>query len=236
MEIPLIVSATLLGLAGAPHCTAMCAAPCAAAVGQGGWRANLGFHLGRLAGYAAVGGLAAASVATLAGWSELSPALRPLWVMLQAAALSLGLWLLVKGRQPAWMAAFGRTPPAPPVPHSSAVPGAPGWQTVKGPARAAVAGSLWVAWPCGLLQSALLVAAMGSSAATGALAMAGFALASAPGLLVGPWLARRMLGGAQAPARERLAVRAAGAMLVAFSGWALLHGVWHEVAAFCGLA
>ncbi len=227
MEIPLIASATLLGLAGAPHCTAMCAAPCAAALGQGGWRANLGFHLGRLAGYSAVGGLAAASVATLAGWSELSPALRPLWVMLHAAALSLGLWLLVQGRQPAWMSALGRTP---------AAPSAPGWQAVRGPTRAAVAGGLWVAWPCGLLQSALLVAAMGSSAATGALAMAGFALASAPGLLVGPWLARRLLSGAQGPARERLAVRVAGAMLAAFSGWALLHGVWHEVAAFCGLA
>lgn len=230
MEIPLIVSATLLGLAGAPHCTAMCAAPCAAALGQGGWRANLGFHLGRLAGYSAVGGLAAASVATLAGWSEVSPALRPLWVLLQAAALSLGLWLLLKGRQPGWMSQLGRTPAAP------VAPAAPGWQAVRGPARAAAAGSLWVAWPCGLLQSALLVAAMGSSAATGALAMAGFALASAPGLLVGPWLARRLLGGSPGQAHERLAVRAAGAMLVAFSGWALLHGVWHDVAVFCGLA
>lgn len=227
MEIPLIASATLLGLAGAPHCTAMCAAPCAAAVGHGGWRANLGFHLGRLAGYSAVGGLAAASVGTLAGWAEIAPALRPLWVMLHAAALSLGLWLLVKGRQPAWMSSLGRLPSTPP---------APGWQAVKGPARAVMAGGLWVAWPCGLLQSALLVAAMGSSAATGALAMAGFALASAPGLLVGPWIARRLLGGTHAGARERLAARAAGAMLLAFSGWALLHGVWHEVAVFCGLA
>lgn len=228
MEIPLIASAAFLGLAGAPHCTAMCAAPCAAAVGKGGWVANLGFHLARLAGYALAGGIAAASVGALAGWSQLAPALRPLWVLLHAAALMLGVWLLVKARQPAWLSALGRAPPS--------APDAAGWQTLKGPARAVAAGGLWVAWPCGLLHSALLVAAMGSSATTGALAMAGFALASAPGLLVGPWMARRLLGGTSSAARERLVARVAGVMLVAFSGWVLLHGVWHEVAAFCGFA
>ena len=228
MEIALIASATFLGLAGAPHCTAMCAAPCAAAVGKGGWPANLGFHLGRLAGYAAGGGIAAARVGALAGWSQVAPALRPLWVMLHAAALVLGVWLLLKARQPAWLSALGRTP--------SGAPDAEGWQALKGPLRAVAAGGLWVAWPCGLLQSALLVAAMGSSAATGALAMAGFALASAPGLLLGPWMARRLFGRSSSEARERLAARAAGAMLVAFSGWALLHGVWHDIAAFCGFA
>ncbi len=136
----------------------MCGAPCAAAVGQGGWRANLGFHLARLVGYAVVGGIAAASVSTLAGWSQITPALRPLWVMLHAGALALGLWLLLKARQPAWMSSIGRAPPVPP---------GPGWQAVRGPLRATALGSLWVAWPCGLLQSALLVAALGSSAATG---------------------------------------------------------------------
>jgi sulfite exporter TauE/SafE len=146
--------------------------------------------------------------------------------MLHAAALALGVWLLVTARQPAWMSALGRQPPT--------APAAAGWQVLKGPARSVAAGGLWVAWPCGLLHSALLVAAMGSEASTGALAMAGFALASAPGLLVGPWIARHLLGGGGGVARERLAARAAGAMLVAFSGWALLHGVWHEIAAICG--
>ena len=225
MEIALITSATLLGLAGAPHCTAMCAAPCAAVVGRGGWRAHLAFHGARLAGYAAVGGIAAASVSLLAGWSQLAPALRPLWVMLHAAVFVLGFWLLVKARQPAWMLSLGSVRPA---------QAGPGWQAVKGPGRAAAAGGLWVVLPCGLLQSALLVAAMGSSAATGALAMAGFAVASAPGLIIGPWLAQRLLGGRSTAARERLAARAAGVMLVLFSGWVLLHGVWHDVAAFCG--
>ena len=61
MDLTLIVSATLLGLAGAPHCTVMCAAPCAAAVGQGGARASLAFQLARVASYALVGAFAAAA-------------------------------------------------------------------------------------------------------------------------------------------------------------------------------
>ena len=226
MELPLIFSATLLGLAGAPHCTAMCSAPCAAATG--GARGNsLVFHLARVGGYAAGGALAAASVALLAGWSQLSPALRPLWVLLHVAALALGLWLLIRARQPDWMSRVGTLP--------SQAPGA-GWQRVRGPGRAALAGGLWVAWPCGLLQSALLVAALGSSAITGALAMGGFALASAPGLLLGPWAWKKLLQGGNAAARERMAVRVAGALLVAVSLWALGHGVWQQIAVFCGLA
>ncbi len=223
MDSALIASATLLGLAGSPHCAAMCSAPCAAAVGQGGVRAALGFHVARVGGYALAGGVAAASVATLAAWSQLSPALRPLWVLLHAAALALGLWLLLKARQPAWLAQIGRVP----------APAGAGWQRMSGPTRATSFGAVWFAWPCGLLQSALLVAAMGSSAAAGAAAMAGFAAASAPGLVLGPWVWRRLLHGADSAARNRWAARAAGLLLVAASGWALAHGVWEQVAAFC---
>lgn len=230
MELPLIVSASLLGLAGAPHCAAMCSAPCAAATG-GGRGNTVVFQLARLASYAAAGALVAHSMAVLAGWAQLSPALRPLWVLLHVAALALGLWLLVRARQPNWMARLGTGVAGP-----AAVAPAAGWARVHGPARAAVAGGLWVAWPCGLLQSALLVAALGSSAATGALAMGGFALASAPGLVLGPWAWKRLLQGGQAAARERLAVRAAGGLMAVASLWALGHGVWQEVAAFCGLA
>ncbi len=225
LDTTLFMSALLLGLAGAPHCTAMCSAPCAAAVGRGGGSATLAFHLARVAGYAAGGAVAAASVAALAAWSQLSPALRPLWVLVHTALLALGLWLLFKGQQPAWLANVGRVP--------SALPHAPGWQRVQGPARAVAAGGLWVAWPCGLLQSALLVAAMASSGAAGAAVMAAFAVASAPGLWLGPWAWRRLLQGGDAAARQRQATRAGGLLLLAASAWALGHGVWEQVAAYC---
>lgn len=224
MDTALIASAALLGLAGAPHCTAMCSAPCAAAIGAGGAPATAGFHLARVASYAAGGALAAGSVAALAAWSQLSPALRPLWVLLHAAALALGLWLLIRGRPPAWMGAWGTV---------RATPAPAGWQRVRAPLRAGMGGALWVLWPCGLLQSALLVAAMASGAAAGAVAMAAFALASSPGLWAGPWLLRRLLARTNAAARQRAGTRLGGALLVGASAWALGHGVWAQVAAFC---
>lgn len=228
MDAALIASAALLGLAGTPHCAAMCAAPCAAACGSDR-RAGVAFQLARMSGYAGAGAVAAASVGALASMAAWSPALRPLWAVLQALVLSTGLWMLIQGRQPAWMGALGRQP-AP----------AGGWQPVVMPARhslrAATIGGLWFAWPCGLLQSALLLASLTGSAWAGAGAMAGFALTSSGGLIAAPWIWRRLRAGGQAAARERQLVRASGALLVIGSGFALTQGIWHEIAAFCGLA
>jgi len=240
MNTALIASAALLGLAGTPHCAAMCGAPCAAVVGprRNGLLRLWLFLLARAAGYAAAGAVAAASVDALASWSQWSPALRPLWAALHLAVLVLGLWMLWQGRQPGWMSAIGRSAA---MPSASTAAGA--WQPVRGPLRAAAAGGLWVAWPCGLLQSALIVASLAGSAAGGAAAMAGFALASSAGLVAAPWVWRWLQRGpvgrgpvqAQAASGEAL-VRAAGALLVLGSAFALGHGVWDQVAAFCGLA
>lgn len=103
MDAALIASAAALGLAGAPHCTAMCAAPCTAVVGRGGASAQLAFHAARVASYAAAGAVVAAGTGALAALADWSPVLRPLWTMLHVAALGLGLWLLWQGRQPAWL-------------------------------------------------------------------------------------------------------------------------------------
>ena len=226
LDATLIASAALLGLAGTPHCAAMCGAPCAAATGSGRSNPWL-FQGGRVLGYAMAGAVAAGSVGALGLVSQWSPALRSVWTLLHAMILVLGLWMLWQGRQPAWMASIGRAP-APAV--------AGGWQTVRGPLRAATAGALWVGWPCGLLQSALLVASLSGSAAAGAGAMAAFALASSGGLIAAPWAwqwLRRARGG---PGVERGLVRAAGALLVGGSAFALGRGIWHDVAVFCGLA
>lgn len=230
MDAALYASALLLGLAGSPHCAAMCAAPCAAVLGGAGWRAQLAFHGARLLGYAAAGALAAASINSLGALATLSPALKPLWTLVHAAALALGLWLAVAGRQPAWLGRLGRQP------QLAAAPG--GWQVVRGPGRPAAAGLLWVAWPCGLLQSALLVAALADHAGAGAGVMAVFALASAAGLGAAPWLWRRLRGGAGGGGgvlSATLGVRLAGALLVLGSGWALGHGLWARFVAYCGL-
>ncbi|MCW5636865.1 MAG: sulfite exporter TauE/SafE family protein [Rubrivivax sp.] len=252
MEAAIVASTFMLGLAGAPHCTAMCAAPCAALVGRdGGAGAQVAFHLARIAGYAAAGAVAAAGVGTLGVLAALAPALRPLWVVVHAGFLALGLWLLWRGRQPAFLARFGRRGALAPAAVAGGVQPAmlqpsmagAGWQPMSAPAsaarppggatvRAGVAGARWFAWPCGLLQSALLVAALASTAAGGALAMAAFAAASSLGLLFAPALWSR-LGRAGTGRAEQWALRAAGALMAAMSGWALTSGIWHRVAEFC---
>lgn len=242
MELALLASALLLGLAGLPHCVAMCGAACAAATG--GVRpvspAGLAFHGARVAGYAAAGAVAASSVGALAALAQWSPALRPLWTLAHAAALFLGLWLLWHGRQPEWVERIGRRSREAqvPVPVPAAGPGRGGWQRMAGPARAATAGTLWVAWPCGLLQSALVVAALANTPAGGAMVMAGFGIVTAGGLGLGPWLFGRLLaagggGAARAAAVTAWAVRSAGLALALASAWALGGDLWPAVVAYC---
>lgn len=218
MNAALATTAVLMGLAGAPHCAAMCGAACtgivrACAGGVAQSSSTLAFHLSRLASYAAGGALAAGSVAWLASQGAQVAVLRPLWTLLQVAALALGLWLLVRGRQPAFIENFGRA-------------GSSGRRVIwlQGPAGAAAAGSMWVALPCGLLQSALVVAALGSGPVEGATLMALFAAGSALGLWLGPALWLR-LAGRHAGQAQVLAVRIAGLMLAGASGWALAHGL-----------
>lgn len=226
MDLALFFSAVLLGLAGAPHCAAMCGAACTAAAPGTVTGAQPAFHLARAAGYAAAGAVAASSVGALALLGQWTPALRPLWTLAHAAALGLGLWLLWHGRQPAWLQALGRQR------RDGALPG--GWQAMRGPGRAALAGTLWFAWPCGLLQSALVVAALAGGPAGGAAVMGGFALASGGGLALGPWLwSRRLAGPTAGDAVPALAVRGAGALLLLSSSWALGHGLWQRALAFC---
>lgn len=229
MDFALLASAVLLGLAGLPHCATMCAAPCAAVVGAptaaGRMPATVWiFHGARALSYAVAGAVVASSVGALAALGQWSPALRPLWTMLHAAAFALGLWLLWQGRQPAWLENLGR---------GSRQSAAKTWQPLRGPLRAGAAGSLWVAWPCGLLQSALVIAALANTAAAGAAVMTAFALVTTAALTVGPWLWARVGRGAPAAQATGWAIRVAGAMLAAASGWALTHGLWARFAAYC---
>lgn len=228
MQTALLASAALMGLAGMPHCAAMCSAPCAAALGRHPTHlSSATFQMMRLVGYAVAGAAVASAVGGLAALTSWAPAWRPLWTLLHAGALMLGLWLLWQGRQPEWLGAMGRKP-EPSAASMLSMPGAPLW-------RAAGAGGLWALWPCGLLQSALLVAALAGDAATGAGVMAVFAVTSAPGLLLGPWLARRLSrAGGEPGMRDRFVTRVAGALLIVASVFALGHGLWSRIAVYCG--
>jgi len=230
MDTALILGAGLMGLAGTPHCAAMCGAPCAAVTQRCGSQARhgllAGFTLGRLLSYAAGGAVVAASVGAVNVLGSMAPVLRPLWTLLHLAVLGLGLWLLFTGRQPAWWARMGTAPvmaAAPPA----------GWQRVAAPLRAGAAGGMLLALPCGLLQSALLIAALANTPLQGALAMGSFAAASSLGLWLPGALAARAPGRASV---NVLMLRLAGATLAAASAWALTHDLWLRWVAWCQTA
>lgn len=231
MELALAFGALLLGLAGIPHCAAMCGAACATvlpASSAPSFRgASWAFHGARITGYSLAGGVAAAGVGLVSSLGASAPLLRPVWTLLHVSALGLGLWLLVTGRQPGWMTrvATGR-------PHGAGG-GHGSWQRMVGPGRALAAGSLWVAWPCGLLQSALVMAGLANTPLGGAGVMFAFAGASAAGLQLAPWALGRIAGAVDLSRLTVWAVRAAGLMLAAGSAWALGHDAWDKVIAYC---
>ena len=225
MQTTLAATALLMGLAGGPHCVAMCGAACAG-LGrtQAGHstRALWVFQGGRLIGYSALGALAAASMQGLGWLSVYSAALRPLWTLFHVAAAFLGLMLLWQARQPIWLEASARKI----------------WQSVRamtghlrGSALTPIGlmGVLWALLPCGLLYSALLVAAMTGSAGQGAGVMALFALGSGITLMAGPWLWLRLRG----QSSGQWAIRIAGLALTASSVWALWMGLVHNTAPWC---
>ncbi|MDR2154476.1 MAG: sulfite exporter TauE/SafE family protein [Burkholderiaceae bacterium] len=224
MSLSLASTALIMGLAGGPHCIAMCGAACAG-IGQAAaprsMRAISFFQLGRLVGYSALGALAAAAMQGL-GWLTIqSAALRPVWTMVHIAAILLGLLLLVQARQPLWLEAGARRV----------------WAKVQAAMRsmgAAAPLGLGVAWallPCGLLYSALMVAALAGGVAGGATVMALFALGSSLALWVGPWLLLRL----SRDGSGAWGMRLAGLALILTSGWALWMGLMHEQAPWCAV-
>ena len=227
MGLGVITAALVMGLAGGPHCVAMCAAPCEGVV-QGHQRAVLWrsraaarpataracgasawqFHAGRMLGYAALGAMAAQAMASLAWWSSHTAALHSVWVLLHLGMLAWGLALLMQAQQPMWLERAGRAMWA-------RIQPALAWR-----GAAVFAGALWVLMPCGLLYSALLVAALSGSAQTGALSMWAFAAGSALWLVLAPMLLR-LVQTRWSGWHAQWGTRTAGALLVAMALWAL---------------
>ena len=222
MQTTLAATALLMGLAGGPHCIAMCGAACAGigrSSGGENTRSLWAFQAGRVVGYSALGGLAAASMQGLGWLSVHSAALRPVWTLFHVAAALLGLMLLWQARQPVWLENTARKV----------------WSRVRSVTSGSKGGAplllgvLWALLPCGLLYSALLVAALTSSVVEGVAVMALFALGSGVSLMAGPWLWLRL----RRQGSGRWAVRLAGLALFATSLWALWMGLAHNTAPWC---
>lgn len=239
MPAALAATALLMGLAGGGHCLAMCGPLCGAlsagaARGEGAvavvrlprdpdtayWHRTVALQGGRLVGYAAAGAVAATAMQGFAWLTGQTGALRPLWTLAHLVALAWGLLLLLQARQPAWVERIGRA----------------FWRRaeplLRTPGRVWTAGLLWTFMPCGLLYSALLVAALSGGPADGALAMLLFGLGSAVWLFGGAWLWRRIRAPG-APWAGRHGTRLAGLVLSCVAAWSLWMGVQRQIALWC---
>ena len=221
MQSPLVVTTFFMGLAGGPHCIAMCGAACAslqqgAAQGVQIWK----FHAGRLFGYAILGALAAGSVKSLAWFSSQTTVLHPVWTFFHVLVMAWGLVLLIYARQPSWADDFGRKV----------------WKRVQKlsqlPGGVFITGILWALMPCGLLYSALLVASLNANPVNGALSMAAFALGTSVSLMLGPLLWLKLKNG-KLWITEDASMRLAGLLLAAAAAWAIWMDLMHHTKVWC---
>lgn len=235
-------TALVMGLLGGTHCVAMCSAPCGAVLGAGASAAEtrpaeqpvhwmprsaapsflrqLAFHSGRVLGYSLLGALSAWAMESLAWVTQQSMALRPVWTLMHVAVLGWGLMMMVQLRQPAWVERAGRSV----------------WSRVSPlvgtPAGVASAGVLWALMPCGLLYSALLVAALSGGPVQGALSMALFAVGSGLWLVGGPlawYWGRKHLQAL----RGDWGTRISGALLCGVAVWALWMDLVYKPSLWC---
>ena len=232
MSASLSLTALLMGLAGGPHCAAMCGAACQGIVrvvrapraGREPYpTAMWQFQFGRMAGYCIAGACAAQAVQSVAWLITQTAALRPVWAFFHLAVLAWGLSLLVLARQPAWVGTAGRAVWLRLRP----------WASARG--GALTAGVLWTFMPCGLLYSALLIASLSGGPLDGALSMALFAAGSGIGLALGPQMLSRLRQAGNGLGKD-WGTRLSGLLLAAAAAWALWADLAHRVAQWCGLA
>jgi len=186
----------------------------------------LQFHAARICGYALLGAAVAALSATLRWSAEWASSLRTLWILLNAAVLSLGLALALRGAMPAWIDGWT---------HRLWRRLQSGWLSGRRPPVMAL-GLAWALLPCGLLAGALALALLASDATRGAAVMASFGLGTAVDLMMAQFALNTLHARLKRAGEgwQRAGVRLAGLMLTVMAGialWAIARGLPHP---FCG--
>jgi sulfite exporter TauE/SafE len=207
-----LATAFVAGLVGSTHCVAMCGgiATALGASGDGGRRVTVVLQqAGRISSYAcagaAAGGLTALGGETLAipAWGSMLRLATAVVIVLLGLHMAFGArarWLGVPER----VGAIVWRRLAPVARRLSAVSPAP---------RAFALGALWGWLPCGLVYSALLVAAVTGSAGAGAATMIAFGLGTLPAM------AGLAFAGKRVVLRDGALARLAGAVIVACGLW-----------------
>ena len=221
------LAALVMGWAGSPHCLAMCGPMCAT---QSGTTRQFAFQTGRLLGYSLAGALAGVSMQAVGDWSIQVQSFRSLWSFVHILFLILGLVMLLRGDQPGWMVGGAARLWRWVTQRIRPLQASPSWT------HSLLMGLIWVFWPCGLLYSALTLAALSASPWQGAITMACFAMGGGVVLSALPWVWQRLQGWRQGESAQRIrhwGIRAAGAVLAAMSGWALWMGLVMNQAPWC---
>jgi len=207
-----------LGLFGSLHCVGMCGGIVAALgqAGGGGDTRGVGiaveavpYHVGRIASYSLAGATVGALGASFALGMDARFALRLLagGLLVAAGAYVAGWWLGLSHLERLFAPVWRRVSPLGRRLLPATTPG-----------RRLALGALWGWLPCGLVYSALVLAAASGGAAAGALTMAAFGLGTAPSLL-----AVGAFGRAVTTLGQRLSVRrGAGVALCVFGLWTIV--------------
>ena len=177
----LLPAAFAAGFFGSTHCLSMCGAIVLLFEGagqsvQGNWPRRIGYNIGRLSFYVLLGTIAGASGGVLA--SGFASGLGVLRVVAAILIFALGVNLIFDWRSLRFLESAGAviwkriSPLARHVLPVSSVP------------HAVAAGFLWGALPCGLVYSAVALAATAGSAPAGGAVMLAFWAGTAPALIV----------------------------------------------------
>ena len=208
-----------MGLMGGPHCIAMCGAPCAVISAQRSsqiWQ----FHLGRISGYGILGGVAAYSMNNLAWLSNQTMSLHPVWTFFHGIIFVWGFVMLLYAKQPQWIDHIGES----------------SWNTIQKLSKTLrsnfLLGMLWSFMPCGLLYSALLVAALTLNILNGTISMMFFALGTSISLIVSPIIWLKIKNG-KLWLNEIQGMRIAGMLLMIAASWAIWMDLIHPMKLWC---
>lgn len=205
-----------VGLVGSVHCVGMCGGIAGAlalavpAEKRSGWSRPLLYGWGRVTTYTLAGALAGAF--GLAAAAALGPAGTSLLRAL-AATLIVALGLYLGG----WWTGLVALERAGASLWRRIAPAAHGLRPGSSAAGAFVLGMLWGWLPCGLVYSALALAATVGDPVGGAALMAGFGLGTVPAVLGAGFAALRVGALLRAAASRQVA----GAMVVAFGVWTM---------------
>lgn len=231
MLASLLLTAFVMGLAGGPHCIAMCGAACGAMQSPTTARSipirlvqtvPWSFYLGRMFGYGLLGALAAQSLRGLVWLSSQSLVFQPLWTFSHTLIFAWGFLLLFTGKQPQWA-----------VQRAQQV-----WTWIKQHTRHArlnflFTGMVWALLPCGLLYSAVMLASLQSQWLQGALVMMAFATGSATVMAIAPVLWHSGQQALPTWFKETTGMRISGIMLIVLSVIALWMDLMHHDKLWC---